>query len=336
MRIHKENFEHRKPIREAVANYESKAHVRRRASLLARHIEPNAADAAITYVTPTFTYNMRSVSRIPQAKPVYDALMSGAPIQLDALESSLAEFTHTSKALIDADVGTMVAGLAPQKQFKPGDFVKVSPSAASDFDAIVLGPIMDSGRVMFNLVRLIEAGTKVIKVSPLLIKKLDEDADDFKAIAMSYGFDLDAEIEKEEAERLLALQGARAANTAFGSAAAAGPRVNLLKNWIGDYATNPGKYGDEWARVGAARHFKVGNTVRIYDSPKPELIGKEATVRGIGIIPAGTHKDKLMYKLQFNDGTEKSQVANSLEFVGGRRKLKTKRKRRRRHATRKH
>ena len=121
MRVHKENFEHSKPIREALANYESKAHRRRRMSLLARQIEPSAA--ALTYVTPAFTYNMRSVSRIPQARAVYDALMSGAPIPLDDLEMTLAEFTRTGQALIDADIAAMVACLAPQKQFKPGDFV---------------------------------------------------------------------------------------------------------------------------------------------------------------------------------------------------------------------
>lgn len=348
MRVHRNNFEHRKPIRNALTEYESKAFMRRRASLLARQIQPAAegaggggggAAAALTYITPSFTYNMKSIARIPDASATYATLMSGAPIKLDKLEEDLAEFTRSSQALIDADIGAMVAGLAPQKQFRPGDFVKVSPAAGSDFDGIIIGPVMDSGRILFNVVRLIEGGIKVVKVSPLLIKRSEEDPELFKALLLSHQFDLGAVIEAAEAERLLALQGARAANIAFGQGipvAAAGPRVRLNVNWKSDYNVNPLKLGDPWQAAGPVHQFKKGERVKITKTLKQNLKDKQATIMGIGIVPAGPHIGKLMYNIKFNDGTVKPQVANSMELIGGKRKLKTKRKGRHRHATRKY
>ncbi len=359
MGVHRQNFEHNKPIRNVLAEYETKARMKRRASLLARHIEPaaaaaaggggagggGAAAAAVTYVTPSFTYNIRSISRIPEAAETYRNLMSGRSIKLDALEAALAKYTAPSQALIDADIDAIIAGLAPQKQFRPRDFVKVSPTgaAASDFDAIVLGPVIVDGRVFFDVVKLTQPGPKIVKVSPLLMKRSDEDPDEFNALILSYGFDINAEIERRETEYLQARQAARAANVEFGQGLPPEvevPRVNLVRHWPGAYATNSDALTAEWSRVGPAKHFKKHNRVKIVDSSKPEFKDREATVKGIGIIPVGTHKGKLMYHLEFNDGSKKPQVANALEFVGGQRKPKTRRHKvrrpRRRNATRKH
>jgi hypothetical protein len=352
MRHENVNSEYNPAVLAKFRAYEGAAHSRRRASLLARNLSPAAAAAAAvaagaggaasggaaaaaaaaetTFITPPFTFNMRSLHKIPEAGPIIAPLEAGVPVKLDDIERFLGEHLATSKALVDAQMATMVNGLPRQKRFQSEELVKVQKTAAGGdaYNGIVIGPVRREGYTLFKVAHFNSATVSHEEedVDPLHMTRVDNEVEKEEQIGIlaSVGYDVGAQIAAMKEKYTTGVKEASQA-----AKKASHPKLAVL--WAGEWGTNIGRGGilqAAWNATEPKHIFKRENKVKVLSGPKAESIG---TVKDIGVIPEGKHKGKLFYKLRFNNETEKPQVANSMTRIGGKRRLTRRRRTHKKH-----
>ena len=351
-RKHRQPIEMDPSIVKRVEAYEKRAFPRRRLSLLARQFESaaaaggaaagggggggGAAEPSQTYVKSSISLTMRNLARLehtPSLDSILSHLEANRPVSVQALEDVLSDHLKSAKDVINADYRALVSGLAPEKRFLSGDLVLVPPGKTG----IVIGPVVDEGTIKFKVTVLEEIEPGVVTADeqvfdPLTIGKLLDQSKKAKIIQSlaTVGYDVEFTIVSHLSGLDAILAQAQNANASYGAGltAPAPESVNMFKEWLSEFASNP-RYGPLFTSLKPHQTMKLGNSGRIVASPKANMIGKEGTIMGIGIVPGGTHQGKLYYKLRLTNGSEKMQIANSMTRIGGKRRTHAKKVKRR-------